>query len=56
MSKYKATSYSKCKKLEKDVFGEYKEYKTELETLKKEKDMIAKKLGETIVEKEFLKA
>jgi putative transposase len=31
-----------------------KEYKTELETVKKEKDMIAKKLGETIVEKEFL--
>jgi len=31
-----------------------KEYKVELETLKKEKDMIAKKLGETIVEKEFL--
>jgi putative transposase len=31
-----------------------KEYKVELETLKKEKDLIAKKLGETIVEKEFL--
>ena len=31
-----------------------KEYKIELETVKKEKDMIAKKLGETIVEKEFL--
>ena len=31
-----------------------KEYKVELETVKKEKDMIAKKLGETIVEKEFL--
>jgi putative transposase len=31
-----------------------KEYKAELETVKKEKDMIAKKLGETIVEKEFL--
>jgi len=31
-----------------------KEYKTELETVKKEKDLIAKKLGETIVEKEFL--
>jgi len=31
-----------------------KEYKEELETVKKEKDMIAKKLGETIVEKEFL--
>jgi len=28
-----------------------KEYKIELETVKKEKDMIAKKLGETIVEK-----
>ena len=31
-----------------------KEYKAELETVKKEKDLIAKKLGETIVEKEFL--
>ena len=31
-----------------------KEYKEELETVKKEKDLIAKKLGETIVEKEFL--
>ena len=31
-----------------------KEYKTELETVKREKDLIAKKLGETIVEKEFL--
>ena len=31
-----------------------KEYKIELETVKKEKDLIAKKLGETIVEKEFL--
>jgi len=31
-----------------------KEYKAKLETVKKEKDMIAKKLGETIVEKEFL--
>ena len=31
-----------------------KEYKTELEIVKKEKDLIAKKLGETIVEKEFL--
>lgn len=31
-----------------------KEYKVELETVKKEKDLIAKKLGETIVEKEFL--
>jgi len=31
-----------------------KEYKEELETLQKEKDLIAKKLGETIVEKEFL--
>ena len=31
-----------------------KEYKTELEQVKKEKDLIAKKLGETIVEKEFL--
>ena len=31
-----------------------KEYKAELETVKKEKDMISKKLGETIVEKEFL--
>ena len=31
-----------------------KEYKAELETVKKEKDLIANKLGETIVEKEFL--
>jgi len=31
-----------------------KEYKAELETVKREKDLIAKKLGETIVEKEFL--
>jgi len=31
-----------------------KEYKDEIEELKKSKDMIAKKLGETIVEKEFL--
>jgi putative transposase len=31
-----------------------KEYKSEIETLQKEKDLIAKKLGETIVEKEFL--
>lgn len=31
-----------------------KEYKSEIETLKSEKDAIAKKLGETIVEKEFL--
>ena len=31
-----------------------KEYKEELQTVKKEKDLIAKKLGETIVEKEFL--
>ena len=31
-----------------------KEYKDEIEDLKKSKDMIAKKLGETIVEKEFL--
>ena len=31
-----------------------KEYKAELEIVKKEKDLIAKKLGETIVEKEFL--
>ncbi len=31
-----------------------KEYKSEIEELKKEKDSIAKKLGETIVEKEFL--
>jgi len=31
-----------------------KEYKDEIETLQKDKDMIAKKLGETIVEKEFL--
>ena len=31
-----------------------KEYKNEIEVLQKEKDMIAKKLGETIVEKEFL--
>ncbi len=31
-----------------------KEYKDEIEVLQKEKDMIAKKLGETIVEKEFL--
>ncbi len=31
-----------------------KEYKDEIETLQRDKDMIAKKLGETIVEKEFL--
>jgi putative transposase len=31
-----------------------KEYKDEIETLQQEKDLIAKKLGETIVEKEFL--
>ena len=31
-----------------------KEYKEEIENLKKDKDMIAKKLGETIVEKDFL--
>jgi len=31
-----------------------KEYKEEIETLKKDKDVIAKKLGETIVEKDFL--
>ncbi len=31
-----------------------KEYKEEIETLKKDKDAIAKKLGETIVEKDFL--
>lgn len=31
-----------------------KEYKDEIEALKKSKDSIAKKLGETIVEKEFL--
>jgi putative transposase len=31
-----------------------KEYKNEINTLQKEKDLIAKKLGETIVEKEFL--
>ena len=31
-----------------------KEYKVEIEELKKSKDSIAKKLGETIVEKEFL--
>jgi len=31
-----------------------KEYKDEIETLQKKKDSIAKKLGETIVEKEFL--
>jgi len=31
-----------------------KEYKNEIETLQKDKDLIAKKLGETIVEKEFL--
>ncbi len=31
-----------------------KEYKEEIESLKKDKDMIAKKLGETIVEKDFL--
>ena len=31
-----------------------KEYKEEIEELKKSKDSIAKKLGETIVEKEFL--
>jgi len=31
-----------------------KEYKDKIELLKKDKDMIAKKLGETIVEKEFL--
>ena len=31
-----------------------KEYKDEIEELKKSKDSMAKKLGETIVEKEFL--
>ena len=31
-----------------------KEYKEQIEVLQKDKDMIAKKLGETIVEKEFL--
>jgi len=31
-----------------------KEYKDEIEALKKSKDSIAKKLGETIVEKKFL--
>ena len=31
-----------------------KEYKDEIETLQHEKDLISKKLGETIVEKEFL--
>ena len=31
-----------------------KEYKDEIEELKKSKDSIAKKLGETIVEKDFL--
>ena len=31
-----------------------KEYKIEIETLQRDKDLIAKKLGETIVEKEFL--
>jgi putative transposase len=31
-----------------------KEYKDEIETLQKDKDLIARKLGETIVEKEFL--
>ena len=31
-----------------------KEYKDEIETLQYEKDAIAKKLGETIVEKDFL--
>jgi len=31
-----------------------KEYKEEIQTLQKEKDSMAKKLGETIVEKEFL--
>ena len=31
-----------------------KEYKKEIEDLQKDKDLIAKKLGETIVEKEFL--
>lgn len=31
-----------------------KEYKDEIEELKKSKDAIAKKLGETIVDKEFL--
>ena len=31
-----------------------KEYKDEIESLKKSKDSMAKKLGETIVEKEFL--
>ncbi|MBL1244176.1 MAG: hypothetical protein COA39_007290 [Sulfurimonas sp.] len=30
-----------------------KEYKDEIETLQHEKDAIAKKLGETIVEKDF---
>jgi putative transposase len=31
-----------------------KEYKDEIEELKKSKDSIAKKIGETIVEKDFL--
>ena len=31
-----------------------KEYKNEIDTLQHEKDAIAKKLGETIVEKDFL--
>ena len=31
-----------------------KEYKDKIEMMQKEKDSIAKKLGETIVEKEFL--
>ena len=31
-----------------------KEYKDQIEVLKKDKDAIAKKLGETVVEKEFL--
>ena len=31
-----------------------KEYKEEIEKLQKEKELLAKKLGETIVEKEWL--
>ena len=31
-----------------------KEYKDKIDVLQKDKDMIAKKLGETILEKEFL--
>ncbi len=36
------------------IQGFKNEYKDKIETIQKEKDSIAKKLGETIVEKEFL--